>query len=89
MSSAIFGRSSVLPTSLVQSEWWDRLAAFSTRAERNRNPITNQSVERAENVKETFRTASSQTSDAASVSQQIDGEENANKKDNKETNNSQ
>jgi hypothetical protein len=54
MSSAIFERSSVPPTRLVPSQWWDRLAAFSRRAERNRNPITNQSVVVAENVKETF-----------------------------------
>lgn len=87
MSSAIFERSCVTPTRLVQSQWWDRLAAFSRRAARNPNPITNQSVVVAENVKETLDTASrrSQTSDAAMVSQQSEQRENANK----ETNNSQ
>ena len=83
MSSAIFERPSVPPTRLVPSQWWDRLAAFSRRVARNRNPITNQSV--VENVKEPFiRRRMSQTNDAAMVSQQIEQRENANT----ETNNS-
>ena len=42
MSSAILGRPSVPPTCLVQSQWWNRLAAFGATAVRNRNPIMNQ-----------------------------------------------
>lgn len=84
MSSAIFERPSVPPARFVPSQWWDRLAALSRRAARNRNLITNQSVVGAE--KGNFHTASrrSQTNDVAMVSQQIEQRENANA----ETNNS-